>query len=60
MASRYALATAYNDVMVLWKVYDAIPDDARLRGDMAAALSGAADPVMRFNMKGGSVQVLAK
>ena len=60
VADRYVLATALNDVMVVWKAYDAIPDDARLKADMAAALSGAAEPVMRFDMKGGVVQVLAK
>lgn len=56
--TRYVLATALNDVMVVWRAYDAVPDDARLKADMAAALSGRATPVMRFDMKGGSVQVL--
>jgi hypothetical protein len=55
---RYVLATAFNDIMVVWRAYDAIPEDARLKADMAAALSGAAAPVMRFDMKGGSVQIL--
>ena len=60
VVNRYALTTALNDVMVLWRVYDAIPDDARLKADMAAALSGAVEPVMRFDMKGGRVQMLVK
>jgi hypothetical protein len=56
--SRYVLASALNDIMVVWRAYDAIPDDDRLKADMAAVLSGSAVPVMRFDMKGGSVQVL--
>jgi hypothetical protein len=56
---RFVLATALNDIMVVWRAYDAIPDDARLKADMAAALAGTAVPVMRFDMKGGSVQILA-
>jgi hypothetical protein len=56
--TRYVLATALNDVMVVWRAYDAIPDDPRLKADMAEALSGRATPVMRFDMKGGKVQVL--
>ncbi|HTK34085.1 MAG TPA: hypothetical protein VL358_02205 [Caulobacteraceae bacterium] len=55
---RFVLATALNDIMVVWRAYDAIPDDARLKADMAGALSGTAVPVMRFDMKGGAVQVL--
>ena len=54
----FVLATALNDVMVVWRAYDAIPDDVRLKADMAAVLAPGATPVMRFAMKGGAVQVL--
>ena len=58
VTDRWVLASALNDVMVVWRAYDAIPDDARLKTDMAAALAPDATPVMRFAMKGGAVQVL--
>ena len=51
--NRYALATTLNDVMVVWRVYDAVPDDARLKADIAAAMTRKMPPIMRFDMKGG-------
>jgi hypothetical protein len=55
----YVLASALNDIMVVWRAYDAIPSDSRLKTDMAEVLSGRATPVMRFDMKGGPIQILA-
>lgn len=52
----FALVILDGDVHTTWRLYDAIPADAVLRTDFAAALAGQGKPLMRW--RGGKIEII--
>jgi hypothetical protein len=52
----YALTTSEKDTQTVWRFYDAVPEDAVLGADMAAAVSGGLRPLL--TVEGTQIRII--